>query len=187
MVGKVRDDSGGSRRPFAESALALVVARDVSLAGYSKGMAQIDHREFITSLSGVLAAQDWSRLGEFLAEDASLEFPQSGERFEGLANIRAQFENYPGMDQAVAADLQLADVVGGSQYALTAAYTLIAIDGSGTSGTFLARVRYPDQSRWWIVNLYELRDGRLARWRMFFAPEFEPPEWREPFRTPSVV
>ena len=179
----MRDHSGGSRRQFAESSLALVVARDVSLAGYSKGMAQIDHREFITSLTDVLAGQDWSRLGEFLAEHASLEFPQSGERFEGLRNIRAQFENYPGMDQAVAADLQLGDVVGGSEYALTPAYTLIAIDGRGTTGAFLARALYPDQTRWWIVNLYELRDGRLARWRMFFAPEFEPPDWRGPFRT----
>jgi len=146
-------------------------------------MALINHREFVTSLAGVLTGQDWLRLGDFVAEDASLEFPQSGERFEGLANIRAQFENYPGMDQAAAADLQLGDVVGGSQYALTAAYTLIAIDGSGTSGTFLARARYPDQTHWWIVNLYELRDAHMARWRMFFAPEFEPPDWREPFRT----
>jgi hypothetical protein len=31
------------------------------------------------------------------------------------------------------------------------------------------------------VNLYELRDGRMARSTTFFAPAFEAPEWRKPF------
>jgi hypothetical protein len=32
------------------------------------------------------------------------------------------------------------------------------------------------------VNIYELRDGKLARSRAFFAPEFDAPDWRAPFR-----
>lgn len=145
-------------------------------------MSQVDHRQFITALTEVLARQAWDRLADFVADDAIFEFPQSGERFAGLANIRGQFENYPGMDPATAQDLQLVDVMGGSEYALTPAYTLVAIHGSGTRGNFLARVRYPDGSRWWLVNLYELREDRMVRCRMFFAPEFDPPDWRAPFR-----
>jgi len=56
------------------------------------------------------------------------------------------------------------------------------VDGSGDRGTALNRVRYPDGSRWWAVNIYELRDGKVAHSRSFFAPEFEPPDWRAPFR-----
>ena len=75
------------------------------------------------------------------------------------------------------------DIVTGTEYGLTPTYTLVVIEGSGTRGTFLARVRYPDGSRWWAVNLYELRDGLLVRCRMFFAPELDPPDWRASFRT----
>ena len=137
----------------------------------------------MTSLTDVLAHQDWRRLGEFVADDAVMEFPQSRETFDGLANIRGQFENYPGMDEAAARDLELNDIVGGTEYALTPTYSLIAIEGSGTRGTFTARIRYPDGSRWWGVSMYELRDSLIVHWRLFFAPEFDPPDWRAPFRT----
>ena len=150
---------------------------------YFQAVTNVDHRQLVTSLTDVLARQDWQRLGEFVADDAIMEFPQSGETFDGLANIRGQFENYPGMDQARARDLQLSDIVGGTEYALTPTYSLIAIEGSGTRGTFTARIRYPDGSRWWAVTLYELRDSLIVRWRLFFAPEFDPPDWRAPFRT----
>jgi hypothetical protein len=59
---------------------------------------------------------------------------------------------------------------------------VVGVDGSGDRGVAIIRVRYPDQSLWWVVNLYELRGGRIARSRAFFAPEFEAPEWRKPFR-----
>jgi hypothetical protein len=143
----------------------------------------VDHRQLVRSLTDVLARQDWQRLSEFVADDAVFEFPQSGETFDGLANIRGQFENYPGMEEAAAQDLEITDIVGGMEYGLTPTYTLVEIEGSGTRGTFIARVRYPDGSRWWAVNLYELRDNLIVRCRLFFSPELDPPDWRAPFRT----
>ena len=78
-------------------------------------------------------------------------------------------------------------MIGGTTYALTPMYTVIAVQGSGSRGTGVIRIRYPDGSRWWAVNLYEIRDGRIGRQRVFFAPEFEAPDWRAPFReAPSV-
>ena len=65
---------------------------------------------------------------------------------------------------------------------MTPTYALVTVDGSGDRGTAINRVRYPDGSRWWAVNLYELRDGKIAHSRSFFAPVFEPPDWRAPFR-----
>jgi hypothetical protein len=32
-----------------------------------------------------------------------------------------------------------------------------------------------------VINVYELDGGRIARTRVFFAPEFEAPEWRAPY------
>ncbi len=130
-------------------------------------------------LSEVISQQDWDRLGEVLAEDAVLEYPQSGERFRGLANIRGQFENYPDMGPG---NSQLAEVIGDETYALTPSYTVIRVEGSGMKGTAVIRIRYPDGSNWWAINLFELRDGRISRSRTFFAPVFVAPDWRAPYR-----
>jgi ketosteroid isomerase-like protein len=112
--------------------------------------------------------------------DAVLEYPQSGERFVGIQNIRAQFENYPGGLTPGTTDLQ--EIVGGTTYALTPNYTVIAVEGSGDSRAAVVRVRYPDQSQWFAINLCELRDGKITRSRTFFAQDFDAPEWRAPYR-----
>jgi hypothetical protein len=36
---------------------------------------------------------------------------------------------------------------------------------------------------WWALNLYVLREGRIVRSRSFFAPDFDAPDWRAPFRS----
>ena len=142
-------------------------------------MTDVDHRQLFTEFARVVNDQDWRRLADYLHPDAVVEYPQSGERFRGVANIRAQFENYPDLEPG---STELDEVIGGTTYALTPMYTVIAVEGSGSRGTAVIRVRYPDGSRWWALNLYEIRDGLLGRQRTFFAPEFEAPEWRAPFR-----
>lgn len=142
-------------------------------------MTDPDHLRILGGFAEVLDRQTWDRLGDYVTDDAVLEFPQSGERFRGLANIRAQFENYPGLEPGTT---QLEEVIGGTTYALTRMYTLVAVDGSGDRGTAIVRVRYPDGRPWWAVNLYRLRDGKMVHIRSFFAPEFEAPDWRAPYR-----
>jgi hypothetical protein len=44
--------------------------------------------------------------------------------------------------------------------------------------TTIARAKYPDGSRWWVVAIVELRDGKIYRTETYFVPDFEPPEWR---------
>ena len=133
----------------------------------------------MTSMDDIMTRAQWNRLGEVFHEDAVLEYPQSGERFSGLANIRAQFENYPNLDPGGS---KVAEVIGDEAYALTPSYTVIRVEGSGQRGTAVIRIRYPDGSWWWGLNLYELRDGRIGRSRAYFAPDFEAPDWRAPYR-----
>ena len=137
------------------------------------------HEQLFTGWANTLARQDWDAMGDYLHPDAVFEFPQSGERFVGIANIRGQFENYPGLEPGTTT---LEDVIGGTTYALTPSYTVIAVDGTGDRGAAVLRVQYPDGSMWWAVNLYELRDRLIARSRTYFAPDFDPPDWRAPFR-----
>lgn len=136
------------------------------------------HQQLAEGLAGLFRTHEWERLGEFVTEDSVWEYPQSGERFRGLASIRGQLESYPDLEPGSS---ELQEVIGGATYALTPMYQVVAVDGSGDRGTFIIRVRYPDGSRWWGVNLYEVRDRKIAHSRTFFAPEFEPPDWRRPF------
>jgi ketosteroid isomerase-like protein len=136
------------------------------------------HERALGGFADVLSRHDWDRLGDVVTEDAIFEYRQSGERFRGMANIRAQFENYPNLEPG---NTRLDAVIGGTMYALTPRYTVIAIEGSGDRGTAIFRVRYADESWWWAISVYELRDGRISRSRGFFAPDFEAPDWRAPY------
>ncbi len=137
------------------------------------------HARILGRMGELISAHHWDRLGEVFHDDAVIEYPQSGERFRGLANIRAQFENYPGLEPGTS---KLEEVIGDETYALTPSYTVIRVEGSGDRGTAVIRARYPDQSLWWALNLYELRDERIVRSRTYFAPDFEAPDWRAPYR-----
>lgn len=141
-------------------------------------MTSVDHGALLSAYAELITRHDWARLGEYYHSDAIVEYPQSGERFAGLANIRGQFEDYPGLEPG---STEFSDVVGGTKYALTPMYTLITVDGSGDRGTAIFRTRYPDGSLWWVLNVYELRDALISRCRVFFAPDFDAPDWRAPF------
>ena len=43
----------------------------------------------------------------------------------------------------------------------------------------MTRTHYPDGSRWFVVSILTLRDDRILHAETYFAPEFEPPEWRK--------
>lgn len=106
-------------------------------------MTEPDHQQILGGFHGVIGTHEWDRLSEYVNEDAVFEYPQSGERFRGLASIRAQFESYPGLEPGTSA---LDEVIGGAKYALTPRFTLVAIDGSGDRGATVFRARYPDGS-----------------------------------------
>lgn len=137
------------------------------------------HARVMGGMSDVISNHYWDRLGEVFHPDAVVEYPQSREVFRGIPNIRAQFENYPELKPGTS---ELHEIIASTTYALTPSYTVIAVKGSGDHGTAVIRIRYPDGSWWWAVNLYELRDERIIRSRTYFAPDFEAPDWRAPYR-----
>lgn len=142
--------------------------------------ANVDHQQLLRLLGDAVNRRNFDRFDEIFHADAVLEYPQSGERFRGIANIRGQFENYPELDPHNS-ESELQEVIGGTTYVLTPSYTVVGVEGSGDRGVAIIRVRYPDNSIWFVINLYELRDGRIARSRAYFAPEFEAPDWRRPY------
>ncbi|HEU4492274.1 MAG TPA: nuclear transport factor 2 family protein [Jiangellales bacterium] len=98
---------------------------------------------------------------EIYHDDAVLEFPQSGERFEGVANFKEWRARYP------------ADV----QYRIrrtTAREDFVVVELS---------LRYDGGPWQYGVQLTEFRDGKVELERVYVTEGWEAPEWRAPWRS----
>ena len=98
---------------------------------------------------------------EIYHDDAVLEFPQSGERFEGVENFREWRRQYPaGLKFHIRRITHRDD--------LAVVENLISYDG---------------QPWMFTVNLLEFRDDRVAHERIYIMDGWEAAEWREPWRS----
>ena len=98
---------------------------------------------------------------EIYHDDAILEFPQSGERFEGVENFREWRRQYPA---ALAFHLRRMS----HRADLVVTEYLISYDGAPWMFT---------------VSIMEFRDERVAHERIYIMDAFEPAAWRAPWRS----
>jgi len=142
----------------------------------------VDHQALSERYAAALASGDLEIIDEIFTEDFVDEYPQSGEIIRGRANLRGIMEHRPGLPSERGPDLSTVRSRASDEHRVLAPlFTVVRVQGRGDAGTTTLRARYPDGSWWWIVVVYELRDGRFARSTSFFAPQFEPPAWRAPF------
>lgn len=94
-------------------------------------------------------------MDEVFADDAVVEYPQSGERMRGRVNIRAAEENYPGLPKVT---MRRKLVVG------DLAIVESDLDYQGTP--------YHE------VSVFEFEDGKIVRLTQYFPEPFEAPESR---------
>jgi hypothetical protein len=106
------------------------------------------------------AASDPARAHEMYHDDAVLEFPQSGERFVGVENLREWRSDYPASTEVEFGEVR----------------------GSGDVWVAEISIRYDDGPWNFGVSILELRAGRIARESIYVAEGFEPPEWRAKWR-----
>jgi hypothetical protein len=106
------------------------------------------------------SATDPDRAHAMYAEDAVLEFPQSGERFEGVENMREWRSNYPANTS-----FEFREVRGRDD--LWVAEISISYDG-GTPN--------------FGVSILEFRGEKIARESIYVAEGFDAPEWRARYR-----
>jgi SnoaL-like domain len=116
-------------------------------------LAQVrQHWEFI--------AQDPDRAHQIYHDDAVLEFPQSGERFEGLATFKEWRKQYP-------TDLRF------EMRRITIRQDLAVVECS---------ISYDDGPWQFGVQLLEFRDDKVALERVYVMDGWDAPEWRAPWR-----
>ena len=105
-------------------------------------------------------AKDIERSHAMYHEDAVLEFPQSGERFEGLATFKEWRAQYP-------ANLRF------RIRRMTAREDLVVVECS---------ISY-DEGPWQFgVQLLDFRDDKVERERIYVMEGWDAPEWRAPWR-----
>jgi hypothetical protein len=142
----------------------------------------VDHQALSERYAAALASGDLGIIDEVFTEDFVDEYPQSGEVIRGRRNLKAMMEARPGRPGEHGPDLASVRARAGDELRVVAPlFTVVRVQGRGDAGTTTLRARYPDGSWWWIVVVYELRDGRIARSTSFFAPTFEAPGWRAPY------
>ena len=122
-----------------------------------------------------LISRDLDLQAQVCAEDMVSEYPQSGERIRGWANIRAAAENYPG-----GLPKDLAGKIHGSEdkWIVGPSFNVLRIEGTGDIYTLIGSATYPDGKTWQLVSLVELRSGKIAKTTEIFGAAFDPPAWR---------
>jgi len=100
---------------------------------------------------------------EIYHDDAVLEFPQSGERFEGVANFREWRRQYPA----------------------TLNFHIRRINHREDLVVVEYLISYDSQPWKYVVNVMEFRDDRVAHERIYIMDSWDAPEWRKPWRADS--
>ena len=112
------------------------------------------------------AGADVDRAEELYHEDAVLEFPQSGERFEGRDTFTEWRSRYP----VERADMRYRI----RRVTVREDFTVVEMSASY------------DRGATWVhgVQLLEWRGDKVARERIYVADGWDAPEWRAPWRSP---
>jgi len=136
-------------------------------------------QEFFMRYVKAIADRDFTTLEQCIHEEYVGDYPQSGERFRGFAAFRAQLEKYPGGLPAARFDDPHTKILGDEErWAISPGYTVLPLQGPERFTT-VTRAPYPDGSRWWVVSILTLKEGKVWHAETYFAPEFDPPEWRK--------
>jgi limonene-1,2-epoxide hydrolase len=141
-------------------------------------MAELTNREIVERFVEAMNVGDLDRASQYLANDFLEVYPQSGERIHGPANRRAVIENYPGRADRDFVPGKPGALIGGDQWVLTPTMSLVRLNGSGERFTATGRITYPNGESWFLVQLFEVRNGKIAKITTYFAPPFEPAPYR---------
>ena len=146
-------------------------------------MPETGRRGRVEAFLRALSEQDFERIRTLVHDDYVEEYPQSGERMRGIANLLAIMRNYPdGGLRPGDIDVGTAQILGEEDdWVVGPSLAVVHVSGTGDQYTGVTRIRYPDGSLWHVVAILDFRGDRIARSTEYFAPVFEAPAWRAPW------
>jgi len=136
------------------------------------------NEEIVQSYARAAAELDLETMTRLRHPDWMVMWPQSGERVMSSESFAEIIKNYPGG----AAKTEVARIVGGEdRWIVTASNTVVRVAGTGDAWWGEWRITYPDGQVYDCVDLIELREGKVWRETVYWAPPFDAPDWRRPF------
>ena len=138
-------------------------------------MAPETNRQVVERFVKGLVGRDLDLQAAVCAPDMVTEYPQSGERIRGWANIRAVAENYPG---GLPTNLEGRVIGSEDKWVAGPSFNVLRIEGSGDVYTLVGSATYPDGQTWQVISIIELRSGRIAKATEVYGAPFDPPPWR---------
>src|SRR5260221_6249530 len=115
-----------------------------------------DNRATVQRSIDAMFRGDFDALRQDLAEDAVVDWPQSGERMVGRDACLMVYRNYPGGPPTY----ELRRITGGPDV-----FNVEAVGDYGGQKTYL-------------TSIVEFRNGKIVRQTDYWANPFEAPDWR---------
>ena len=123
--------------------------------------------EMVARIKEIYETGDMQQFGRELqalqADDMVYEMPQSGERFEGAANINAMYGNYS------------------AETGTVPKATLRRVLKPGQAWVIESTIDYGDGTPVSAISIIEFEDGKVTRQTDYFANPFPAPDWRKPY------
>jgi ketosteroid isomerase-like protein len=144
------------------------------------------NRDVILRVFDMINAGDTENVDEVYAEDIVTEHPQTRERIQGIEDNRALAQSFAERGSPTISQTERT-VVGAEEqdrYVLTPLFKVVRVEGIGDTFIVTTKNTYPDGSDWHTIGLVTFREGKITKQVLYFAPTFEPPEWRSQWVEP---
>lgn len=135
-------------------------------------------RALVERWAKALGAVDVEAFKELVHDDAVDEYPQSGERVVGRANLEAVARHYPGVDTQPIHGAMDRVLGADDEWTMGPSFNVTRITGTGDEFAIAGTLTYPNEETWHVSQFIRIRDGRIWRITSYFSPPFDPPAWR---------
>ena len=119
-------------------------------------MSHHENRAILERTINAMYGEDYETAASAMADDAVVEWPQSGERIVGRDACLMVYKNYPGGSPT---------------------YQLRRISGGGDAFVVEAVADYSGEKSY-VTSIVEFRNGKIVRQTDYWSTPFEAPGWR---------
>jgi hypothetical protein len=136
------------------------------------------NEEVVRAYARASVEADLEALARLRHPEWVVDWPQTGERVRGSQAFSSVAQMYPGGTPKST----VRRIVGSEdRWTITPANTVVRLGGEGEAWWGEWVMTYPDGTDWLCVDLLELRDGKVYRETVYWAPPLPAPEWRAQF------
>ncbi|HEY8324891.1 MAG: nuclear transport factor 2 family protein [Ktedonobacterales bacterium] len=119
-------------------------------------MSEAENRQTLEKMVAGLNAKNPEVMGEVFADDALVDWPQSGERIHGRRNVLELYRHFPALPTI----------------------NVTRLISSGDLCVVQANLDYGDGTDYRCIFIFEMRDGRIAHETGYWSQPFPAPDWR---------